>query len=463
MMPRSTKNSQSQSKKEITTLPLLSSKLSNSIQNNIIGPALAGTHVTITTFKKAGLPFGIHTTYQNLYETNKLSKKSLFVWINLETEQTPNDLMFDILLNIKRNHFSDLQPHVVEVLSTIISKTTISEGEFRGFIDFLVYDEKFKIVFILKDFDALQHGDLPLTDASTKLFNFIEALILHCTQYSGFIFISSSKLESVLSNASKPVWGFYKSNMLNGKDFSYDDESLELSAEHFQFQNKIKFEAKFIDKLKHFSHGDPTVVLYSFYQALVDSKFVTKLSQATDESGYQSFGSGYLDWRYGLITSKMDNIDLALIRKDPFSINYLLDTGLLSKKSNKGIYINPLFAHYIKEFSTPISQVKPQNEASSVELRGQEILLFNLLTTKQGEIVSKDTIAEAIWGQEWEQKYSDWAIDKLVSTVKKKLVETSQPYKLQTFKKLGVMLVPVDSTPQPALPTPKEPGNPVDD
>jgi DNA-binding winged helix-turn-helix (wHTH) protein len=55
-------------------------------------------------------------------------------------------------------------------------------------------------------------------------------------------------------------------------------------------------------------------------------------------------------------------------------------------------------------------------------------------------IVPRDTVAAAIWGADWEQKYSDWAIDRIAHRVRSKLKKFG-PFDtmLKTIKRKGFL------------------------
>lgn len=82
-------------------------------------------------------------------------------------------------------------------------------------------------------------------------------------------------------------------------------------------------------------------------------------------------------------------------------------------------------------------------EFESIKLRSnptsQEINLIGVLQKNIGEPISRDQIAEAIWGKSWNTKYSDWAIDKAVSRLRKNIL--SGNYKVITVKNLGYELM----------------------
>lgn len=71
----------------------------------------------------------------------------------------------------------------------------------------------------------------------------------------------------------------------------------------------------------------------------------------------------------------------------------------------------------------------------------QEFKLLSFLIQHEGKVVSRDEVAECLWGKDYLDKYSDWAIDKTVSVIRKKLVELGyQSGKLATLKKRGFYL-----------------------
>lgn len=54
-------------------------------------------------------------------------------------------------------------------------------------------------------------------------------------------------------------------------------------------------------------------------------------------------------------------------------------------------------------------------------LQASESRVLNLLQSKAGQICSRDEIAQALWGEQWTQKYSDWMIDTLVYRLRRKI------------------------------------------
>lgn len=69
---------------------------------------------------------------------------------------------------------------------------------------------------------------------------------------------------------------------------------------------------------------------------------------------------------------------------------------------------------------------------------------FDILKEKAG-VVSREIIAEAIWGEQYLDKYSDWAIDQLIHRLREKLQLTEAPYRIHTKKGEGFYLKQQDN------------------
>ncbi len=74
-------------------------------------------------------------------------------------------------------------------------------------------------------------------------------------------------------------------------------------------------------------------------------------------------------------------------------------------------------------------------------LKGKEYLVYKRLYFNIGNLVTRDEIADALWGKKATEKYSDWAIDKTISRIRKKLKKYSSGSSLITIKDKGYILV----------------------
>lgn len=135
-------------------------------------------------------------------------------------------------------------------------------------------------------------------------------------------------------------------------------------------------------------------------------------------------------------------------------ISFILGTDLENTKNNflqlANIYngsnlFSLLFAEYIHLYLLNNVEITKENNylyRSGVEISGilstQEELLFTLLFENKNKVITRDQIAYTIWGKDWCDKYSDSMLDKLISTLRKKLILNKDT--LQALKSKGFIL-----------------------
>ncbi|MFH1244730.1 MAG: helix-turn-helix domain-containing protein, partial [bacterium] len=74
---------------------------------------------------------------------------------------------------------------------------------------------------------------------------------------------------------------------------------------------------------------------------------------------------------------------------------------------------------------------------SEAEFTVDEARIVRKLWEKQEQIVDREEMAQVLWGEEWSTKYSDWALDALVSRLRKKM---SGRWQIITIKGRGYLL-----------------------
>jgi DNA-binding winged helix-turn-helix (wHTH) protein len=73
----------------------------------------------------------------------------------------------------------------------------------------------------------------------------------------------------------------------------------------------------------------------------------------------------------------------------------------------------------------------------------QEFSVLKLLVERSGMVVNRDDIAFALWGDKLFDKYSDWAIDKFVSLIRKKLKKLNFTGNIKVKKGEGFSLLQI--------------------
>lgn len=98
----------------------------------------------------------------------------------------------------------------------------------------------------------------------------------------------------------------------------------------------------------------------------------------------------------------------------------------------KGIVESTWIQDYYRD--KPKSKIQAREEYL---LKGNELRVFRELLIKEEGVVSRDEIALILWAEEASEKYSDWAIDKLISRIRGKLKDGNSEYIIVTVKGSG--------------------------
>lgn len=142
------------------------------------------------------------------------------------------------------------------------------------------------------------------------------------------------------------------------------------------------------------------------------------IAQSLNESEYSTLTR--------ILTKSRGLDDVQLHSKD-----YLFKIGILDSKNN---LTTPLLKEEIVRLGASkrkliliknniyLNQVPVSKYFSRKEFR-----IIKLLLSREGQIVSRDEIADKIWPLEVEEKYSEWAIDQLIRRLRHRLTELLIP------------------------------------
>lgn len=119
--------------------------------------------------------------------------------------------------------------------------------------------------------------------------------------------------------------------------------------------------------------------------------------------------------------------------KDQTNSDYLLATGIVGP--DKQAVFSPLFAYYLERKLA--EQAVPFRAFG--QLTKKETMLLTYLTDHKGTVCSRDEIIIAVW-PEFED-ISDWALDQLVSRLRKKLAILHTRLQIKTNRGKGYQLV----------------------
>jgi hypothetical protein len=133
---------------------------------------------------------------------------------------------------------------------------------------------------------------------------------------------------------------------------------------------------------------------------------------------------------------------------------YLVNLNIIRKKYNRWKPISSLLEQAALDITEGLNEklilqnnsILIGTEDITALLSPQQFKLLSLLLKNKNKTVNRDQIARALWGPLYADKYSDWAIDKLISTLRKKLSRLwINPDILVSKKKKGITISKSDN------------------
>jgi DNA-binding winged helix-turn-helix (wHTH) protein len=115
--------------------------------------------------------------------------------------------------------------------------------------------------------------------------------------------------------------------------------------------------------------------------------------------------------------------------------NYLIRSGLVTKKKNRFSIFSAYLYEYLKE------KIEKSETNGETHLTKKEFLLYTLLDENKNEIIDREKIEETVWPEYSNYGVSDWSIDRLVSRLRKKLEGQESEFKIETIRTRGFRLV----------------------
>jgi DNA-binding winged helix-turn-helix (wHTH) protein len=110
---------------------------------------------------------------------------------------------------------------------------------------------------------------------------------------------------------------------------------------------------------------------------------------------------------------------------------YIWNVGIINENTK---LFNPLFSDYVQR------KVEKVTKNGEFFLTKKENILFTVLKKYEGGVCERDTILEIVWPEYTEIGVSDWAVDRLVARLRKKLNVMKSEYRIQTVKTRGFMM-----------------------
>ena len=172
-----------------------------------------------------------------------------------------------------------------------------------------------------------------------------------------------------------------------------------------ELRNAMRLDVKAVEHIK----GDERILLQS--EELVES-----LKDVEREALYKILSG--------------ENIDSQMRAE----ARYIWNVGIVKEEKERRWLFSPLFSEYVME------RVGKKAKNGEFFLTKKENILFSVLKKHEGEVCERDTIFETVWPEYTEIGVSDWAVDRLVARLRKKLEVMQSEYRIRTLKTRGFIM-----------------------
>jgi len=135
-----------------------------------------------------------------------------------------------------------------------------------------------------------------------------------------------------------------------------------------------------------------------------------------------SLRDGNITYRLDSIVGELSEMDRRVLigaDKDETSLQFLKDYGYLDGESK---CFSNVLKRYIEEQENGIDI----DIVLAKNLTVSEKRVFVLLKKQSGKICTREEIAESVWGKNWFERFSDWALDQIMSQLRRKLVKVEK-------------------------------------
>jgi len=377
----------------------------------------------------------IKNIFGNKYE------KTLFIYVdpdeilNISSEAYLHLIFAKLALRMNENDVQVFSDHLINNPLILIKKN----------LENLIIQD-WHIVFILNDFE------FTLSLPSSIYLN-LESIMSVDKSRITYLFLSTINLfdEDVLKNFHNLKHAISR-NVIFFPLFNQNESDCLVDRICEKTKSKIPDKAKSV--LFELCGGHPQLLKYSFNNLCEQGQELL--------NDYKKIGS-YLTNHFQLnivcadiwnfLSAKEKEVMTSIVIKRMFSpslgeaADYLTKLGLIKKITDKKYQVfGVLFEQFIKKklpkhrliFDTDTKKLYYGGQSCEDKFTYQEFKLLTYFVSHENELVSRDQVAEAIWGRLFHDKYSDWSIDKIISILRKKLDALGCPSEyLVTLKKRG--------------------------
>lgn len=329
-----------------------------------------------------------------------------------------------------------LSSQETDVINELLSKPKISSVELGIVLRHITEQRGFFVTLIPENFGSLY------ADNRTKEISSLAGLLKINPMKTSYIFLASHEFNDVSTAQLQGFASYFTQNIVWGGEVPFDTKCAERLFENNSKWAGVPFEKDFIALASKLSEGDPTVLKHLAVTATREPSFASELAKLkTIKAQYKLIGEEFLNVRYRkLLATCLQPTQQSLLKGDFEEDSYSYKVGLIIA----GKPFNPLFAEFLTKVKlSPSSQINNAGARDSLvdDLTVKELGIFELLESNVGLVVSREALAQVLWGENWHDYYSDWALNKQISNLRKKMRTCGYLKEVKVLKTEGFMLV----------------------
>mgnify|MGYP001597125899 FL=1 len=181
----------------------------------------------------------------------------------------------------------------------------------------------------------------------------------------------------------------------------------------------------------------------------------TEAVRHAHETGHISFDHPAIQFRFQAVwegfTQKEQQLLIAVARNGKVSSDFneprefFLNAKLLTREGDAYAITAPIVSRFVKQVVHQINQITLDHDSlfinharidSLISVRERMLLVY--LLNHKTIILSRDTTAEILWGKDWQEQCSDWALDQAIRRLRNRLEQLGLSKQLiQTVKGKG--------------------------
>jgi hypothetical protein len=385
-----------------------------------------GQSATVTTFSGSGKWSLIKYVLQHIRSFDQQCPKTLFLPLRVNNllyspaEEIQNGIAFMV---------AKASLHGYTIPQQLLQQTAEMHSlpECSSLLGTLTGEAGYKVVLIIDGAENLTSSDR----SEKMLLSMLYTLITVNVFAISMLFITKGE-SAATPESLGPLSRYYFQKIIAEQDIPFDKASIQSALNTIELDQHIKLSQRVKETIATVSNGDAQVL--KLITNGIQKKSLLDALDATQyllSRIYQELDEKLLDAHFFAVLNRLSPASRDyLFDKQGTPTQYLIDANLIN---TVGGFINPLFEYYINNRTERFLLA-----SGSVKFAPQEELLVKYLVDSIGTVLSREQIAKIVWGVNYTAKYSDQAIDRLLSNIRTKIIET--PYALTVLKRQGIRL-----------------------